>query len=72
MLRLTFFMSDYNWFINTYGKLKIIKFENLVDLVLHCGGRLSPNNFFARKFLTLTFFLKMLPLKDDELVMSEV
>ena len=66
-------MSDYNWFINTFSKLKIIKFENVVDLVLpDYGGRLSPYNFFARKFLTFIFFLKILPLKDDEVVMSEV
>ena len=26
---------------------------------------------FAKIFLTLSFFLKILPLKDDELVMSE-
>ena len=27
---------------------------------------------FARKFSNIDFFLKMLPLKDDELVMSEM
>ena len=27
---------------------------------------------FARKFFNIDFFLKILPLKDDELVMSEM
>ena len=27
---------------------------------------------FARKFSNIDFFLKILPLKDDELVMSEM
>ena len=31
-----------------------------------------PIRMFARKFSNIDFFLKILPLKDDELVMSEM
>ena len=33
---------------------------------------MSPLRKFARKFSNIDFFLKILPLKDDELVMSEM
>ena len=32
----------------------------------------GPLRTFARKFSNIDFFLKILPLKDDELVMSEM
>ena len=40
--------------------IKIIKFER------------SQLRTFARKFSNIDFFLKILPLKNDELVMSEM
>ena len=45
---------------------------------LPCGSNLTPVVWswclrkFARKFSNIDFFLKILPLKDDELVMSEM
>ena len=37
-------------------------------------GTVHPNGLrtFARKFSNIDFFLQILPLKDDELVMSEM
>ena len=36
------------------------------------GAAVLPLRKFARKFSNIDFFLQILPLKDDELVMSEI
>ena len=48
--------------------LKIIEYLNESD---HCRA-LCVLRTFARKFSNIDFFLKILPLKDDESVMSEM
>ena len=37
-----------------------------------CISYLAALRTFARKFCNIDFFLRILPLKDDELVMSEM
>ena len=37
-----------------------------------CDGSGTGLRTFARKFSNINFFLQILPLKDDELVMSEM
>ena len=57
--------------------------SNITDLMSHFGAYKrvdSPNHCnhlghlrtFARNFSNIDFFLKILPLKDDELAMSEM
>ena len=52
-------------------------FDELINLVTSlrrktCTGKFSELRTFARKFSNIDFFLQILPLKDDELVMSEM
>ena len=54
----------------TFSDFNSTRIENLYEnqLRLMCRALLRT---FARKFSNIDFFLKILPLKDDELVMSE-
>jgi len=58
----------YLQFIHDTGKVVLDEKENS-DRRIMKGFFLRT---FARKFSNIDFFLKILPLKDDELVMSEM
>ena len=50
--------------------------HGLMSFIFQSGKPLdhffAPLRTFARNFSNIDFFLKILPLKDDELVMSEM
>ena len=57
------------------GFLRQLLFISAQVVVSSCGqgsptGRTSVLRTFARKFSNIDFFLKLLPLKDDELLMT--
>ena len=52
--------------------LEHISHEELLDKMLKDREEVAVLRMFARNFSNIDFFLKILPLKDDELAMSEM
>ena len=61
---------------NTFKLYQVYNFSETGIIVnawsIHINSTINLLRTFARKFSNIDFFLKILPLKDDELVMSEM
>ena len=60
--------------ISYFSLIFYLKANNLYTKIMQSKtiGQHARLRTFARKFSTIDFFLKILPLKDDELAMSEM
>ena len=53
-------------------KLSKLEFKSTRRKKIYFGNEFTVLRTFARNFSNIDFFLKLLPLKDDELAMSEM